>query len=553
MKKLIFLAILLLSIFLRVWKLDSFPISLFGDEVDLGYQAYSILKTGKDYLGNPWPVSFKSFAEYRLPLNIYIDVPFVAVFGLNEMGVRLPNVIAGVFSVVGIYLLTRLIFGQRVGLISAFLMSISPWHIFFSRQSNDATILVPLTIFGAWAFVKGLKSYRFLFVSAVFLSLTFYAYAVGALFTTLLGSFLLVVFRNEILRYRIRRLLGVALLVVVILIPYINLYISGRASERFTKVAVSADSKILEDIVQRQSENPAFLTKVFRNKNAIFVSETVKNYFQAFSTEFLFINGDPILRHSVGGFGQLHFYDALLILVGLVAAILAFWRAESKSIFYVFVLGWLLIAPIASSLTQHGGEHAARLIVFLPPIIILASLGLDRILGSMEKIWARLALGVVVFLMVINSAGYFYRYFVEWPKDSWRFWHAGYKETLSFVKSIDAKFERIYLNNTYEPMLVRFLFWYKYDPAIFQKQFEDDKHIEGIVYGFNGFKVGEKYYFGEIEKPFERLVKPGHLIVASARDEITNPDSLKRADIELLKTVYSPTGEVLFYILTGSE
>ena len=171
----------------------------------------------------------------------------------------------------------------------------------------------------------------------------------------------------------------------------------------------------------------------------------------------------------------------------------------------------------------------------------------------MEKVESRLALGAVILLMIINSAGYFYRYFIEWPKDSWRFWHAGYKETLSFVKSIDAKFERIYLNNTYEPMLVRFLFWYKYDPALFQKQFEDDKHIEGIVYGFNGFKVGERYYFGEIEKPFERLVQPGHLIVASARDEITNPESLKRSDIELLKTVYSPTGEVLFYILTGRE
>ena len=51
MKKpaLIFLIfITLLGAFFRLYKLDKFPPALFGDEVDVGYQAYSILKTGKD-------------------------------------------------------------------------------------------------------------------------------------------------------------------------------------------------------------------------------------------------------------------------------------------------------------------------------------------------------------------------------------------------------------------------------------------------------------------------------------------------------------------------
>ena len=47
MKKWILIAILIVASVLRLWGLNKVPVSLFGDEVDVGYQAYSILKTGK--------------------------------------------------------------------------------------------------------------------------------------------------------------------------------------------------------------------------------------------------------------------------------------------------------------------------------------------------------------------------------------------------------------------------------------------------------------------------------------------------------------------------
>ena len=56
--KKILIVILLLASFLRFWKINEVPVSLFGDELDVGYQAYSILKTGKDYSGNSWPMHF---------------------------------------------------------------------------------------------------------------------------------------------------------------------------------------------------------------------------------------------------------------------------------------------------------------------------------------------------------------------------------------------------------------------------------------------------------------------------------------------------------------
>ena len=86
---------------------------------------------------------------------------------------------------------------------------------------------------------------------------------------------------------------------------------------------------------------------------------------------------------------------------------------------------------------------------------------------------------------------------------------------------------------------------------LFQKEFKGDVHIENIVDGINGFKLGEKFYFGELDKPIERLANPETLVVASAEKDATNPQIFRETSLNLFKTVTSPTGEPIFYIFTG--
>src|SRR3990170_1059323 len=107
-------ALFLFGILLRLWQINKVPVSLFGDEIDVGLQANSILTTGKDYLGNTLPVMFHSFSEYRLPLQLYMDVPSIGLFGLNEIGVRVPAVVMGFLSIFALYLLVNELFGRRL-------------------------------------------------------------------------------------------------------------------------------------------------------------------------------------------------------------------------------------------------------------------------------------------------------------------------------------------------------------------------------------------------------------------------------------------------------
>src|SRR3989344_4114010 len=95
--------IVTLAFFLRIYKISNFPPGLYSDETTYGYNAYSLLKTGADEYGKVWPLTFKSFGDYKPPMTAWLTIPAIAAFGLNEFSVRLPAAIAGTLTVLIVY------------------------------------------------------------------------------------------------------------------------------------------------------------------------------------------------------------------------------------------------------------------------------------------------------------------------------------------------------------------------------------------------------------------------------------------------------------------
>ena len=104
--KVLLILILLLVTVLRFWQLGDYP-ALNADEASIGYDAYSLIQTGKDQHGNPWPISFQSFNDYKPGLLVYLVLPFVKTLGLNVWAVRVPGALAGVGTVLVLYLLVK--------------------------------------------------------------------------------------------------------------------------------------------------------------------------------------------------------------------------------------------------------------------------------------------------------------------------------------------------------------------------------------------------------------------------------------------------------------
>ena len=110
----IFIAIILLTAFLRIFKLGNIPAGFANDEAAITYQAYSVLSTGNDTWGNYLPLlSFKDFGEYLPPFAVYAQILFLKFLGLNELSARLPFALTGIVSVGALYVLTKSLFNKK--------------------------------------------------------------------------------------------------------------------------------------------------------------------------------------------------------------------------------------------------------------------------------------------------------------------------------------------------------------------------------------------------------------------------------------------------------
>jgi len=564
------LSIVLLGSFLRLYKLDKFPPSLFGDEVDVGYQAYSILKTGKDYLGQKWPISFHSIADWRTPLFLYADVPFVAFFGLNEWGVRLPAALFGILTIPAIYFLAKFFFkDEKIGLLSALCLVLSMWHLQYSRAAFEVTQMLFFLIVGLCFFFLGLEKEKFLSLSAVFLALAPYSYSTAKFFLPILLVFLTIIFFRKLKKISRKSISISIFLLFILLLPMGYDIFFGKAADRFSILSVFSDPTVIPQVgFDRQTDlfvetngqfavgtSPSFLSRVFHNKFLSWSTALIRNYFRVFSTEFLFTNGDINYRHSVqGGLGEFYWLDAVFVIIGFYYLFFKHKNAETKK----FLLCWLFFSPIPSVLTRDGGNHATRLILILPPLLILIALGINCFLQLMTKKHLGKIIIAVVFLGYLGQFFiYLHRYYIHYPLDSEEWWHCGYKEIASYIKENENEYDYIVISDQDQPPLIFLLFWLKIDPKIPQNNKLQWTEISDAVSADNIPQT--KYYIGHVSeerikangfigtlKPNILYFLPGSEIGKDFRYEPV-PNSIK-----LLKTIYYPSGRVAKYIMSGT-
>ena len=277
------LAIILISIFafsVRLYKVTESPPSPYWEEVALGYDAYSILKTGKDHHGNPWPlVAFESFGDWKPTGYFYALVPFIALFDLSVLAIRLPSVFAGTGIVFGlgwiIWLWTdNLTKKQRfwLSLMGMMLASISPWLIQFSRagwEVNLATFLIVMGIGSGWASVKRKEkqsSLFYIFISVLFFVASMYSYHSARVIAPVLGLFLglryLLFTSKEGWDKTIKQSLILGGFVIILLSPFIKAWGSPVLSQRMAETTIFSDIGIIEESnTAKELHNNAWWTK----------------------------------------------------------------------------------------------------------------------------------------------------------------------------------------------------------------------------------------------------------------------------------------------------
>jgi 4-amino-4-deoxy-L-arabinose transferase-like glycosyltransferase len=562
--KLILITILLLASFLRLWRLSKVPVSLFGDELDVGYHAYSILKTGKDYSGNSWPLHFQSLAEWRTPLYLYSAVPTVAIFGITPLGVRLPAAIFGILGIWALYLLVKELTKKEIlALISALVLAFSPWHIQYSRAAFEVTQLLAFLLFGLYFFFKSLptspagrKDGHWLWISMALLAFTPWIYSTAKLFTPLLLMFLFLVYKKELFSLAKKNLIWAILVLIVVGGPIAYSTLFGGGAQRFSYISVFTDpTREAEVGVARELDarmrgkiseglQPTFTDKLFHNKFIFWGSKVLNNYFESFSTDFLFTKGDINLRHSIEGMGQFYKIEAVALILGLIFFFTSRQSLKTK----LLIAFWILVGVLPAAITRDGGKHATRLILILPPLIFLISYGLMNL--------KKLPLLVYCGIWVLSFIFYQHNYWVHNPWYSERWWHAGFGEAIHSIKAIEGDYDRVVISMAGEPAWIFFAGHYQYPPEKWHKEFPIGNDVE--LPGFGKISHIDKFYFGMPEAKglysWGQVIDNKTLYLATAKEVgvnlIMEPERTPK-DLKLIKAVPYPSGEPAYYLFSG--
>ncbi len=477
-----------ITMFTRFYHVTQFPPALYWEEIALGYDAYSVLKTGKDFLGNtPQLVSFESFGDYKPALYFYLLMPFLAVFGLNEFSVRLPAMIAGVLLVIGTGLLARFLWQGKDNekklfqLLVMLVTAISPWAIQFSRAAWEVnvatTFIVWGVLFGLWA-----KEKRFVVngaVSFLLFALSMYTYHSARLISPLLALGMLMLWVQEkgvvlshfhsltltLQKYKqfLLKSFSLGIFFLLIITPILIALRDPVTKQRFAETNLFADGHVVKlSNALREEGGNTLAAKFFTHRYYLYTKEFVENYLKHFEFQFLFVSGDQNPRHSVQYFGQLYIVESIFIFMGIAALL----RQRRKEVLYLFF--WFLVGIVPAALTKDT-PHALRILPVLPVYMIFIGWGiiwLGKWLGSRRS----LLYGSAIILLYLIQFGAFWRFYsIVYPKMHSTSWQYGYKQVVAEVNKRKSAFEHVFVTREMDRPAIAYWFFSQTDPKEVQK------------------------------------------------------------------------------------
>lgn len=478
--------VIIIAAFIRLYQIGGVPASPDWDEAALGYNAYSVLLTGRDEYGKFLPIVLQSFDDYKPALYAYLVIPFISIFDLSVISVRLPSVLFGVLGIIAVFFIVRELFQNglqiskvrikkdHLSLLTAFLVAISPWHIQFSRVGFEANVGLSFNLFALLFFLKALKNKYLLPFSFFFGAVNVYVYQSEKVYTPLLFLIMIAVFWKEFIKIP-KKWIGISFFVgLLVVIPMLIFILTNpHALARAKGVSVFSDTeKLLTSNtakINRDHANNDYLGLFLDNRRVEYVRTFTLGYLSHFQPNWLFYKGD-VSRHHAPYMGPLYLWTLPFVLIGLY---LLFFSDIPKRIKW-FLLLWILIVPLPASITIDV-PHAVRAINFIPLFDLLTALGLIFMVSKVNRATLPFRLAIFVCLagiIALNTLYYLNQYFVQLNYYDSKDWQYGWKEAVSYVDQNRNKFDQIVISNKspLDQSYVFFLFYLKYDPARYQKE-----------------------------------------------------------------------------------
>ncbi len=578
-KLLLSLLILSISLCLRIWRLDEVPASLAGDELAFSYNAYSLWKTGTDEYGVSWPLSFKSFGDFKVPLPGYLQILPVAMGGLNEWSIRLPTAIIAALSPFLLFWLVLEIFRYsdwvrnmkaaahrgilskyftfdiEVSFWSALFLAISPWHLHFSRGAWDASLAVTFTLVGTLLLFHGKRNKWYFFLAAIPFSLAMYSYHAPRVYVPLIIFSWLAIenfasirnFTYQGFRPLISKLTNPLIFFTLFTLISLPAFIS--------LTNISGNARFVSSSIGQFWQKPSFLipledasldTSFYQRlplRAYLFFNDITAKFFAYFSPAQIFVWGDEVQRHSLPDMGRLLLPDLILLLLSLI-----YLLTKPLTKFKAFLILWLIIGSIPGSITQDQ-YHSIRSLMMSVPLAIFLSLGLHNLVFLTPKklktpttFFALSAYGV---FFITYLANYHYVGAVERAE----FFQYGMKQVVIEISPVADQYDQIIIDAPimYGHPYIHILSHLQYDPTKFHQTVRRGDNITifppvAEVYGF------DKYTFRSIYWPTDQQIH-NTIFVGSPLGLPNAQEAEGNPNIKFIQDIYYPTGQVAMRIV----
>jgi 4-amino-4-deoxy-L-arabinose transferase-like glycosyltransferase len=490
-KKYLIFGVIGVGVLLRCLYFPNVPPGINQDEASAAYEAYSLLLTGKDRWGNPFPIYFPGWGSGQNVLYSYLTIPAIAVFGLNIFSARLVNVVFGILILPLMYICVKAICNARIAFYSTLLLAILPWHIMMSRWGLESNLLPFFLLLGIYTFHKAIafkKKNILIAFSLVPWAISFYAYATSIFVVPPLMLLSLVFYRKRIYQHKVLWMFA-AILFLTISAPFIIFLLKNQilntnfGFEKLLPISIP----LLPSPRLIESGSP--------------IDQNLR----------LILNGfdDGLVWNTPSRFLPFFMVTFPFLWIGIA---LYFSRLKRGSI-NLFLLWMISCIPLFLLVKLNINRANA----FLVPVIIFSIIGFLSIKDNLKSKNVRNILAYTTSIWIFtNSIIFSSYYFSIYPSKVSAEFQVGLEDALKIALDTANPSEKVLISGKIPINYVYFLFFRAVDPESFQKKslyvFQGDAYL---VRKFDRFYFDDQYIYKNLEKPFVYIHRSGDSVMCN--------------------------------------